>query len=46
MNFALLLPELPRVQESRAHYDAMLSLDERGTHWLAARWRGLKALFS
>ncbi|MBI0331316.1 hypothetical protein [Burkholderia plantarii] len=39
MNFGLLLSKLPHVAESRAHYDAMLSLDPRQPmlmHWL--RW--------
>ena len=27
MHFALLLSDLPRVEQSRVHYDAMLSLD-------------------
>ncbi len=29
MNFGLLLSQLPHVQESRVHYDAMLSLQAR-----------------
>ncbi|WP_185732213.1 hypothetical protein [Burkholderia sp. Bp8963] len=29
MNFGLLLSQLPQVTESRPHYDAMLSLDNR-----------------
>ncbi|AJZ56808.1 hypothetical protein OI25_7564 [Paraburkholderia fungorum] len=46
MNFGLLLSQLPHVQESRAHYDAMLSLHDREPHKFAAFWRGLKALIS
>ena len=46
MNFALLLPELPRVQESRPYYDAMLSLEDSRRHRLAAFLRSLKARFS
>ncbi|WP_431824716.1 hypothetical protein [Burkholderia sp. F1] len=29
MNFGLLLSQLPHVNESRPHYDAMLSLENR-----------------
>lgn len=46
MNFGLLLSNLPHVDDSRAQYDAMLSLQPRETHRLAALWRRLKALFS
>jgi hypothetical protein len=46
MYFGLLLSQLPHVQESRAHYDTMLSLDPRAPHKFAAFWRGLKALIS
>ena len=46
MNFGLLLSNLPHVNESRAQYDAMLSLQTRETHRLAALWRRLKALIS
>ena len=46
MNFGLLLSHLPHVEESRAHYDAMLSLQPCKPHWLAALWHGVKNLFS
>ena len=49
MNFGLLLSQLPHVQESRVHYDAMLSLqtsEPRKFHKLIAFWRGLKSLIS
>jgi hypothetical protein len=46
MHFALLLPKLPHVQESRAHYDAMLSLGADTPHCLATFWTGLKAFVS
>jgi hypothetical protein len=46
MNFALLLSQLPHVQESRDHYDAMLSLGVDKPHCLAAFWRRLKAFVS
>ncbi|MGF6725261.1 hypothetical protein P3T43_004638 [Paraburkholderia sp. GAS41] len=49
MNFGLLLSQLPHVQESRVHYDAMLSLqahEPRQAHKLLAFWRGLKSLVS
>lgn len=29
MNFALLLPQLPQLDASRTHYEAMLALDTR-----------------
>jgi hypothetical protein len=46
MNLGLLLSQLPHVQESRAHYDAMLAMHAREPHKLAAFWQRLKALFS
>ncbi|MFT4064691.1 hypothetical protein [Paraburkholderia sp.] len=46
MQFGLLLSRFPRVQESRAHYDAMLVLHARERRPLAAFWRRLKALVS
>ena len=46
MNFGLLLPHLPHVQESRAHYDAMLALHAPGPHQCAALWQRLKTLVS
>ncbi|MEX3894258.1 hypothetical protein OKW34_002750 [Paraburkholderia youngii] len=29
MHFALLLPQLPHVEEARSHYNGMLALDAR-----------------
>jgi hypothetical protein len=46
MNFGLLLSQLPHVQESRVHYDAMLSLQARESHKLAALWHSFKSLIS
>jgi hypothetical protein len=46
MNFALLLSQLPHVQASRAHYDAMLSLGAHKPHRVATFWRSLKAFVS
>jgi hypothetical protein len=46
MNFGLLLSHLPHVQESRVHYDAMLSLQARESHRFAALWHTLKSLVS
>jgi len=46
MNFGLLLSQLPHVQESRGHYDAMLALHAREPHRFAAFWRRLKTLIS
>ncbi|WP_233837377.1 hypothetical protein [Paraburkholderia sp. ZP32-5] len=43
MQFGLLLSKFPRVQEARAHYDAMLVLHERETHPFVAFWRRLTA---
>jgi len=43
MQFGLLLSKFPRVQEARAHYDAMLVLHVREAHPLAAFWRRLTA---
>jgi hypothetical protein len=42
MNFGLLVSNLPHVEESRPHYEAMLSLHEREPHKFAAFWLGLK----
>jgi hypothetical protein len=39
MNFGLLLSHLPRVQESRLHYNTMLSLDSTSRHRCASAWR-------
>jgi hypothetical protein len=44
MNFGLLLSQLPHIQESRGHYDAMLALHERKPHRFASFCRRLKAL--
>jgi len=46
MNFGLLLSNLPHVDDSRAQYDAMLSLHAHESHWFAAFWHSLKALIS
>jgi hypothetical protein len=46
MTFGLLLSQLPRVRESRVHYDAMLALHAHEPHKLAAFWQRLKILFS
>jgi hypothetical protein len=46
MNFGLLLSRLPHVQESRLHYDAMLSLQVREPHRFAVFWQLLKTLIS
>ncbi|MGF6595903.1 hypothetical protein P3T23_000610 [Paraburkholderia sp. GAS448] len=46
MTFGLLLSQLPHIQESRVHYDAMLALHARERHRVAAFWLRLKALLS
>ena len=46
MNFGLLLSQLPHVQESRVHYDAMLALHAPEPHKFAAFWQQLKTLVS
>lgn len=46
MNFGLLVSQLPHVQESRVHYDAMLSLQPREQHKFVAFWLRLKTLIS
>jgi hypothetical protein len=46
MSFGLLLSQLPHVQESRVHYDAMLALHAREPHKFIAFWQRLKALIS
>lgn len=46
MNFGLLLSQLPHVQESRVHYDAMRALHESEPHRFAAFWQRLKTLIS
>ncbi|WP_198155297.1 hypothetical protein [Candidatus Burkholderia verschuerenii] len=47
MNFGLLLSQLPRVDESRAHYDALLDLQVQETREprLRAFWRHVSAIF-
>jgi hypothetical protein len=44
MNFGLLLSQLPRIDESRAHYEAMLDLQPSEPRLLAL-WRHFTALF-
>ena len=46
MNFGLLLSQLPHVQESRGHYDAMLALHAPQPLKFAAFWQRLKTLIS
>lgn len=46
MNFGLLVSQLPHVQESRVHYDAMLALHAPEPHGFAAFWLRLKTLVS
>jgi hypothetical protein len=46
MNFGLLLSQLPHVQESRVHYDAMLALHAPEPSKFATFWLRLKALLS
>jgi hypothetical protein len=46
MKFGLLLSQLPHVQESRVHYDAMLALHAPEPHRFAAFWQRLKKLMS
>jgi hypothetical protein len=46
MNFGLLVSQLPHVQESRVHYDAMLATHASKPHKFVAFWQRLKALFS
>jgi hypothetical protein len=41
MQFGLLLSQFPRVQESRAFYDALLVLAPREPHPLVGFWRRL-----
>jgi hypothetical protein len=48
MSFALLLSHLPHIEESRVHYDAMLSLQPAPQSRLrrfAAFCRGLRSLY-
>lgn len=46
MNFGLLVSQLPHVQESRVHYDAMLALQTREPHRFVAFWQRLKTLIA
>lgn len=46
MNFYLLLSQLPQVQQSRNHYDAMLALHVREPRKVAVLWQRVKALIS
>ncbi len=46
MNFGLLLSQLPHVQESRVHYDAMLALHAPEPRKLAVFWLRPKTLLS
>jgi hypothetical protein len=43
MQFGLLLSEFPRVQESRAHYDALLVPHTREPDPFVALWRRLSS---
>ena len=45
MNFGLLLPQLPQLDASRSHYEAMLALDSRQSA-LVRFLRQLKLCFS
>jgi hypothetical protein len=42
MKLGLLVSNLPHIEESRPHYEAMLSLHEREPHKFVAFWRNLK----
>ncbi|AJY28926.1 hypothetical protein BTM_2216 [Burkholderia thailandensis 34] len=44
MQFGLLLSQLPHVNESRVHYDAMLSLEAAGKPASVSFWQRLKIL--
>ncbi|MFM0213463.1 hypothetical protein PQQ96_39430 [Paraburkholderia sediminicola] len=46
MNFGLLVSQLPHVQESRVHYDALLALHAPAPHKFAALWQRFKTLVS
>ncbi|MFP3566806.1 hypothetical protein [Paraburkholderia sp. SIMBA_030] len=46
MTFGLLLSQLPQVQESRVHYDAMLALQAPEPRRFAAFWQRFKRLLS
>lgn len=46
MIFGLLLSHLPHVNESRQHYEALLSLESVRTHPLKDLWRRLMSRLS
>jgi hypothetical protein len=46
MHFALLLSNLPHLDESRSHYEALLSLQPQRFAGVSALWQRLKALVS
>ena len=46
MNFGLLLSQLPHVDESRVHYDAMLALHAPEPHKFAGFWQRFRSLIS
>jgi hypothetical protein len=46
MNFGLLVSQLPHVQESHAHYDAMLALHAREPRRFVVLWHAIKARVS
>jgi hypothetical protein len=46
MHFALLLSNLPHLNESRSHYEALLSLQPQRMAGVSALWKRLKALVS
>ena len=46
MNFGLLVSQLPHVQESHDHYDAMLALHGPEPNRFVAFWLRLKTLVS
>ena len=42
MHFLLLVSHLPHVQESRLHYDTILSLESTSQHRCASAWRAFR----
>ena len=46
MHFALLLSNLPHLDESRTHYEALLSLRPQRISGISVLWQRLKALVS
>jgi hypothetical protein len=46
MYFGLLVSQLPHVEESRVHYDAMLAPHAPKPHRFAAFWQRVKTLIS